>query len=74
VDVQLASNRLLEKIAELWPDGMNCCSMTEKQRQLSVESNANFGETVLHTTLNLEQLVVETENIEISHDCGKFAC
>jgi len=39
-----------------------------------VESNANFGETVLHTTLNLEQLVVETENIEISHDWDKFVC
>lgn len=74
MDVQLASNRVLEKIAELWPDGMNCCSLTEKQRQLSVESNANFGETVLHTTLNLDQLVVKTENIDISHNYGKFAC
>jgi pyroglutamyl-peptidase len=59
VDVQLASYRVLEKIAELWPDGINCCAMTEKQRQLSVESDASFGETVLHTTMNLEELVVE---------------
>ncbi|WP_315788195.1 hypothetical protein [Fischerella sp. JS2] len=74
MDTQLVDNRVPEKIAELWPDGMNCCSLTKKQRQLSMESNSSFGATVLHTKVNLEQLVIETGNIEISHDHGKFVC
>ncbi|MGJ5674095.1 MAG: hypothetical protein ACR9NN_10865 [Nostochopsis sp.] len=47
VDVQLANTQVLEKIAELWPDGIFCCGITQKQTQLSVESNAGFGQTVL---------------------------
>ncbi|MFB2770212.1 hypothetical protein ACE1AT_13130 [Pelatocladus sp. BLCC-F211] len=74
VDVQLAKTQVLEKIAELWPDGIICCGMTQKQTQLSVESNTGFGQTVLSTTVNLKQLVVKTGNFEISHDCDKFVC
>ncbi len=74
MDLQLAQTQVMEKITELLPDGIICCGMTQKQTQLSVESNADFGQTVLSTTLNLKQLVVKTGNYEISHDCGQFVC
>lgn len=74
VDVQLASAQVLEKIAELQPDGIICCGMAEKRTLLTIESNASCGESVLETTVDLEQLVVGTAAVEISHDCGKFVC
>ncbi|MBF2006835.1 MAG: peptidase C15 [Chlorogloeopsis fritschii C42_A2020_084] len=74
VDVQLASAQVLEKITEFKPDGIVCCGMAEKRKLLSVESNASCGESVLHTKVDLEQLVLGTAAVEISHDCGKFVC
>ncbi|MCX7594021.1 MAG: peptidase C15, partial [Fischerella sp.] len=74
VDVQLASAQVLKKIAELSPDGIICCGMAEKQKQLSVESNASYGESMLQTTVDLEQLLVGTAAVEVSHDCGKVVC
>jgi pyroglutamyl-peptidase len=47
VDVQLAKTQVLEKIAKLLPDGIICCVMTQKQKQLSVKSNPGFDQTVL---------------------------
>jgi pyroglutamyl-peptidase len=73
-DVQVASTQVLKKIAKLQPDGIICCGMAEKRTQLSVESNASCGESVLQTTVDLKQLVVGTAAVEISHDCGKFVC
>ncbi len=74
VDIELASSRVLAKIAEFQPDGIICCGMAQKRTLLSVESNACCGESVLRTTMDLEKLVAGIEAIEISHDCGKFVC
>ncbi|NMG06293.1 peptidase C15 [Brasilonema sp. UFV-L1] len=74
VDVQLASFRVIKKIHELQPDGIICCGMAQRRTLLSVEVGASFGESVLQTTVNLEQLVAGTRAVEISHDCGKFVC
>ncbi|MDJ0619681.1 MAG: peptidase C15 [Calothrix sp. MO_192.B10] len=79
VDIELASSRVLEKIAELQPDGIICCGMAEKRLGLTVESQArrtfiNGAENVLPTKVDLEQLVRETSAVEISHDCGQFVC
>ncbi len=82
VDVSLASDRVIQKISQIQPDAIICCGMTEKQCQLSVESNASSTaisstknhQRVLYTTVNLELLVKDIETVQISHDCGKFVC
>lgn len=74
VDVKLASSRVIEKIQESQPDAVLCCGMAESRRQLSLEKNANWEESVLQTTIDLEKLVAGVGSIQISHDCGKFVC
>lgn len=82
VDVQLASSRVIAQINELQPDLVICCGMAASRTQLSVEANAsNTGilsvdsvETVLQTSIDLEELVAEAVAVEISYDCGKFVC
>lgn len=82
VDVSLASNRVIKKIRQIQPGAIICCGMAEKRTQLSVESNASSTaissaenyQRVLYTTVDLELLVKGIENVQISHDCGKFVC
>ncbi|WP_341526663.1 peptidase C15 [Nostoc sp. UHCC 0302] len=74
VDVQIASCQVIEKINEMQPDCIICCGMAASRKQLSVELRASCGESILHTGVDLEQLVAGTAAIEISHDCGKFVC
>jgi pyroglutamyl-peptidase len=74
VDVELASCLVREKIHELQPDCIISCGMAEKRTLLNVESQASCGENVLQTTIDLDQLVVGTQAVEISYDCGKFVC
>ena len=74
VDVQLASQQVIDKINKFQPQNIICCGMAEKRTKLSVESNATCGEKVLHTTVDLTELVSDSKEIEISHDCGKFVC
>ncbi|MBH8561323.1 peptidase C15 [Nostoc sp. CENA67] len=74
VDVQLASSLVIQKIDEWQPDYIICCGMAAKRTQLSVEANASCQDSVLQTTVDLEQLVLGVSAVEISHDCGKFVC
>ena len=74
VDVALASGRVIEKINEFHPDCIICCGMAEGRKLLSVEKVACCDESVLQTSIDLEQLVTGTTTIDISHDCGKFVC
>jgi pyroglutamyl-peptidase len=74
VDVEVASKCVIDKINELQPEHIICCGMAQKRTQLCVESNASCEENVLHTPVNLEELVADATAIEISHDCGKFVC
>ncbi|MBW4565882.1 MAG: peptidase C15 [Mojavia pulchra JT2-VF2] len=74
VDVQLASECVIKKINEFQPDCIICCGMAAKRMQLSVEVCAGCAESVLHTEVDLEQLISGATAIEISHDCGKFVC
>ncbi len=74
VDVPQASDRAIAKINELQPDIIICCGMAESRRQLSVESNANCGETMLKTPLELDRLLDGSVGTTISHDAGKFVC
>ncbi|WP_017654698.1 hypothetical protein [Fortiea contorta] len=74
VDVELASERVIAKIKELQPDYIICCGMAAKRTQLSLEACASWGESFLHTQVDLAQLVWGARAIEISYDCGKFVC
>lgn len=72
VDIEIASSCVIDKIQELQPNIIICCGMAEGRNQLSIESNACCGDSVLRTNIDLDLLV--TEQIQISHDAGKFVC
>ncbi|AFZ20409.1 pyroglutamyl peptidase I [Allocoleopsis franciscana PCC 7113] len=74
VDIAQASQRAIAKINELQPDIIICCGMAESRRQLSVESNASLGDTVLKTPVDLERLLDSSIDTTISHNAGKFVC
>lgn len=74
VDIAQASERAIAKINELQPDIIVCCGMAESRRQLSIESNASKGDTVLKTSLDLDRLVDGSVGTTISHNAGKFVC
>lgn len=74
VDIELASCGAIAKINELQPDAIICCGMAERRRQLTIESNATCGNTILRTQIDLQQLVIDSTGIEISEDAGKFVC
>lgn len=74
VDIAQASERAIAKINELQPDIIICCGMAESRRQLSVESNASLGDTVLKTPVDLERLLDSSIDTTISHNAGKFVC
>ncbi len=74
VDISQASDRAIAKINELQPDIIICCGMAESRRQLSVESNARDGDTVLKTPVKLDRLLDGSVGTTISHNAGKFVC
>ncbi|MFE1745251.1 peptidase C15 [Coleofasciculus sp. H7-2] len=74
VNVAQASDRVFAKINQLQPDAIICCGMAEGRTQLSVESCAACGTTVLKTSVNLEKLLTGSAATEISHNAGKFVC
>ena len=74
VDVPKASDHAIAKINELQPDIIICCGMAESRLQLSVESNASDGDTVLKTSVNLDRLLDGSVGTKVSHDAGKFVC
>lgn len=74
VDVHLSSFCVTAKINEIQPDGIICCGMAESRTKLSVETNAACKDAVLKTSVDLEQLLAGSSEIEISHDAGKFVC
>lgn len=82
VDIKPASSLVLAKIRQIQPDYVVCCGMATSRSQLTVEVLARNPEivmvedeqSILHTTVNVEQLVNATAGVEISYDCGKFVC
>jgi len=74
VDIELASCAAIAKINELQPDAIICCGMAERRSQLTIESNATCGNTMLKTQVDLQQLVIGSNSIEISDDAGNFVC
>ncbi|WP_009631814.1 hypothetical protein [Synechocystis sp. PCC 7509] len=74
VDIELASNLTITKIAELQPDIIVCCGMAQKRSQLTIEAKASRGDEWLNAQVNLHQLIAGIDGIEISYDAGKFVC
>ncbi|QLE58772.1 peptidase C15 [Nostoc sp. TCL26-01] len=74
VDTKLASSLVMAKIEENYPDHIICCGMAASRKKLSVEVCASRGESLLHTTIDVAQLLIGATATEISNDCGKFVC
>ena len=74
VDIELASCAVIAKINELQPNAIICCGMAERRSQLTIESNATCGNTMLKTQVDLQHLVTGSPGIGISDDAGKFVC
>lgn len=74
VDIDLASKSAIAKIQELQPDTIICCGMAERRNLLSIEAQAMNGDDILHTLVDLPQLIAGIDDIEISYDAGKFVC
>ncbi len=82
VDIKTASEKVITKISEIQPDYIICCGMAESRRNLTVESNArstchigeDWIESILRTSIDLENLVRSSAALEISHNCGQFVC
>lgn len=73
VDVREASERAIALVRQLQPDIILCCGMAEIRHSLSLESNAR-GETIFRTPINLDTLLSGLDDVNISHDAGKFVC
>lgn len=74
VDINLSSSYVIAKINEFQPDTIICCGMAESRNQLTIESNAKCGDTLLKTQINLQELLTDLSSVEISDDAGKFVC
>ncbi|MGD1807312.1 peptidase C15 [Dapis sp. BLCC M126] len=74
VDSAVAPEIVISQIEEFRPDVIICCGMAEKREILTIESQANSGERVMKTSVNLSKLVISLDGSEISNDAGKFVC
>lgn len=74
VNIQLASNIVMEKAQALEPNLIICCGMAERRQHLTIESNATCNGSILQTNINLDNLVQENDRVKISYDAGKFVC
>lgn len=74
VDIEVASQKTLEAIAEIRPDGIICCGMAESRTHLTIESNAVCGDRCFYTRIDLPELIASLSHTGISNDAGKFVC
>lgn len=74
VETQQASQLVLAKIQDTQPDIVVCCGMAEKRNYLSLESTATQGNHALKSPCDLHSLVSGLDQVEVSHDAGKFVC
>ncbi|HEY9693320.1 MAG TPA: peptidase C15 [Oculatellaceae cyanobacterium] len=74
VNIEKASSLVIDKIHQLQPDVVVCCGMAEKNIKLTIESQATFQQSILKTTVDLENLLLDLSDTTISNDAGKFVC
>jgi pyroglutamyl-peptidase len=74
VNTQLVTQKVIETIKIINPQGIICCGMAESREILTIESNAVCEEDCLVTQINLNNLLNSLEYTAISHNAGKFVC
>ena len=74
VDSEVAPEIVISQIEKFQPDVIVCCGMAEKREILTIESQANSGERVMKTSVDLSKFVVGLDGTELSNDAGKFVC
>ncbi len=74
VDSEVAPQIVISQIEKFQPDIIVCCGMAEKREIMTIESQANSGEEVMKTSVDLSKLVLGLDGTEISNDAGKFVC
>jgi pyroglutamyl-peptidase len=78
VNAPVARSLTVYKFEQLRPRLLVCCGMAESRRQLSLETQAVQGESILQTGLDLEGLAAGLNRagfaIELSQDAGRFVC
>ncbi|WP_293139138.1 hypothetical protein [Okeania sp. SIO3I5] len=58
VDSEVVPEIMISQIKKFQPDVIVCCGMAEKREILTIESQANSGEKVMKTSVDLSKLVV----------------
>jgi pyroglutamyl-peptidase len=74
VNIEQAAEIVINKIEAIQPHGIICCGMAESRYQLTVESNANYQDSKITTSVDLSTLISQLSNTSISHDAGRFVC
>ncbi|BAZ44765.1 peptidase C15 pyroglutamyl peptidase I [Chondrocystis sp. NIES-4102] len=74
VNTQIASDRVIETIKVIQPQGIICCGMAESRELLTIESQAICGDSCMVTPVNLNSILDKLFYTKISHDAGKFVC
>jgi pyroglutamyl-peptidase len=74
VNIELATEQVIDAIKVINPHGIICCGMAESRNKLSLESCASWGQDCIFTKVNLDELVNCLNNTNISHNAGKFVC
>ncbi len=74
VDTLAAGKLVIDEIAKQQPDAVICCGMAESRGKLTVESNARCENVKIYTSFDLDKLVAQLSDTEISHDAGNFVC
>ena len=74
VNIELATEKVINKIKQLKPNVIICCGMAEKRNKLTIESNASSKSECLFTSADLKKISKNLITTEISNDAGKFVC
>lgn len=65
---------VLSYIAKTRPSEIVCCGMAESRQKLTVELRGTRGDRECQTIVDLDRLISQLQNTEISHDAGNFVC
>jgi pyroglutamyl-peptidase len=74
VNIELATQQVIDAIKVINPHGIICCGMAESRSELSLESCASWDQDCVFTKVNLNELVNCLNDTNISHNAGKFVC
>jgi pyroglutamyl-peptidase len=74
VEIKTASEKAIAYFKQIQPSAIICCGMAESRDKLTIESNAQYNNICLQTTVDLPQLISCLSDTSISNDAGKFVC